>query len=95
VGWLAKLIAMDTPEARKAAMAGTVEDWATESLLAAGAAYQAATGLRMKPGTKPTESCHARVAGRQAAAVSGGDEAGDGNQCCAWIGVISRQTAPH
>jgi hypothetical protein len=47
------LVAMDTPEARKAAMAGTVEDWATESLLAARAAYQdPATGQRMKPGTK-------------------------------------------
>jgi hypothetical protein len=34
-GWLADLIAMDTPEARQQAQAGSVEDWATESLLAA------------------------------------------------------------
>ena len=39
-GWLADLIAMDTDEARSAAMNGTVEDWATESLMAARQAYQ-------------------------------------------------------
>jgi hypothetical protein len=34
-------------------MGGTVEDWATESLLAARAAYQErTTGRRIKPGTK-------------------------------------------
>ena len=34
-------------------MKGTVEDWATESLLAAREAYQdPATGQRLKPGTK-------------------------------------------
>jgi hypothetical protein len=44
---------MDTPEARKAAMAGTVEDWSTEWILASREAYKApATGQRMKPGTK-------------------------------------------
>jgi len=44
---------MDTPEARAKAMAGTVEDWATESLLADREAYKdPATGQRMKPGTK-------------------------------------------
>jgi hypothetical protein len=31
--WLADLKAMDTPENRDKATAGTVEDWATESLL--------------------------------------------------------------
>jgi nuclease S1 len=51
--WLADLIAMDTPEARAKAMAGTVEDWATESLLAAKGAYQdPVTGRRIRPGTK-------------------------------------------
>jgi hypothetical protein len=38
--WLDLLIAMDTPEARQAAQRGSVEDWATESLLAAREAYQ-------------------------------------------------------
>ena len=38
--WLADLGQLDTPEARAAAMKGTVEDWATESLLAARQAYQ-------------------------------------------------------
>ena len=34
-------------------MGGTVEDWATESLLAAQGAYQdLTTGRRIKPGTK-------------------------------------------
>jgi nuclease S1 len=56
-GWLADLVAMDTPEARGKAMAGLVEDWATESLLAARQAYQdPATGMRIKPGTKLADS---------------------------------------
>ena len=51
--WLADLAAMDTPEARDVAMKGTVEDWATESLLAARQAYQLPeTGQRLKPGQK-------------------------------------------
>jgi nuclease S1 len=51
--WLAELAAMDTPEARGHTMAGAVEDWARESLLAARQAYQdPATGQRMKPGAK-------------------------------------------
>jgi hypothetical protein len=51
--WLADLDALDTPEARAKAMSGSVEDWATESLLAARAAYQdPATGQRIKPGAK-------------------------------------------
>jgi hypothetical protein len=41
--WLADLGQLDTPDGRQAAMKGTVEDWATESLLAAGQAYQAAS----------------------------------------------------
>jgi hypothetical protein len=52
-GWLADLIAMDTAEARAAAAKGTVEDWTTESRLAAREAYQdPATGQRMKSGAK-------------------------------------------
>ena len=44
---------MDTPEARAKALSGSVEDWATESLLAARVAYQdPAIGRRIKPGTK-------------------------------------------
>jgi hypothetical protein len=44
---------MDTSEAHSAAIGGTVEDWATESLLAARQAYQdPATGRRIKPGAK-------------------------------------------
>jgi len=38
---------------RQEAMKGTVEDWATESLLAARRAYQVPeTGKRLKPGQK-------------------------------------------
>ena len=51
--WLKDLAAPDTLEARAAAMKGTVEDWATESLLAARQAYQVPeTGNRLKPGQK-------------------------------------------
>ena len=51
--WLTDLAALDTPEARDAAMKGTVEDWATESLLAARQAYQVPeTGKRLKSGQK-------------------------------------------
>ena len=47
------LVVMDTPEARQKAQAGSVEDWATESLLAAREAYQdPGAGQRMKPGAK-------------------------------------------
>jgi hypothetical protein len=49
--WLADLGQLDTQEARAAAMKGTVEDWATESLLAARQAYQVPeSGMRLKPG---------------------------------------------
>ena len=48
--WLAYLALLDTPGNREVAMRGTVEDWATESLLAARAAYQLPkTGPRIKP----------------------------------------------
>jgi hypothetical protein len=51
--WMAELIAMDTPEARAKAMGGSVEDWATESLLAAWAAYvMPETGALIKPGRR-------------------------------------------
>jgi hypothetical protein len=51
--WLAELKAMDTPEARQEAMKGTVEEWATEGLLAARRAYQEPTsGRRIKSGQK-------------------------------------------
>jgi hypothetical protein len=51
--WLAGVLALDSPEARGAAMKGAVEDWATESLLAARQAYQVPeTGMRLKPGRK-------------------------------------------
>ena len=50
--WLVDLAELDTPEARAAAMKGTVEDWATESLLAARHAYQVPeTGMRSKSGS--------------------------------------------
>jgi hypothetical protein len=51
--WMAELTAMDTPEARAKATAGSVEDWATESLLAARGAYvMPETGALIKPGRK-------------------------------------------
>ena len=51
--WLKDLAALDSPEARAMAMKGTIEDWATESLLAARQAYQVPeTGNRLKPGQK-------------------------------------------
>ena len=51
--WLADLAALDTRAARAEAIKGSVEDCATESLLAARQAYQVPeTGLRLKPGQK-------------------------------------------
>jgi hypothetical protein len=48
--WLADLAALDTPDDRQEAMKGTVEEWTTESLLAAWQAYQVPeTGKRLKP----------------------------------------------
>jgi hypothetical protein len=52
-GWLVDLVAMDTDEARREAQAGSVEDWATEPLVAARQAYQdPVTGQRIRPGAK-------------------------------------------
>ena len=51
--WVADLGELDTPNKRAEAMKGTVEDWATESLLLARAAYQVPeTGKRLKAGQK-------------------------------------------
>jgi nuclease S1 len=55
--WLADLAPLDTPEAREAAMHGTVENWATESLLAARQAYRVPeTGKRIKSGQKLSDA---------------------------------------
>ena len=79
--WLDDLIAMDTPEARQKAQGGSVEDWATESLLAAREAYQdPETGNRIKSGAKLGDPYYERNLGREAAVVSGGGEAGVGAQ---------------
>ena len=52
---------MDTPEALAAAQKGSVEDWATESLLASREAYvDPATGQRMKPGAKLGDAYQAK-----------------------------------
>ena len=59
--WLEDLITMDTEEARAEARKGTVEDRATESLLAAREAYKdPRTAERMKPGTKLGDAYQAR-----------------------------------
>jgi nuclease S1 len=51
--WLADLAELDKTGNRDAAMKGTVEDWATESLLAARAAYRVPEiGKWLKPGEK-------------------------------------------
>jgi nuclease S1 len=51
--WVADLGELDTPNKRTEAKKGTVEDWATESLLLARAAYQVPqTGKRLKSGQK-------------------------------------------
>ncbi len=55
--WMADLAPLDTLGNREAAMKGAVEDWATESLLAARAAYQVPeTGKRLKPGQKLSDA---------------------------------------
>jgi hypothetical protein len=59
--WLKDLAASDTAENRLEWIKGTVEDWATESLLAAREAYQdPATGYRIKPGTKLGDAYQAK-----------------------------------
>jgi nuclease S1 len=51
--WLKELAGLATPESTVNASRGSVEDWATESLLAAREAYQdVARGVRIKPGAK-------------------------------------------
>jgi hypothetical protein len=51
--WLADLATLDSADGRLRAAKGTVEDWATESLLAARRAYQVPeTGKRLKSGQK-------------------------------------------
>jgi hypothetical protein len=51
--WVADLTELDTPKRRIEAMRGTVEDWATESLELARAAYVVPeTGKRLKSGQK-------------------------------------------
>jgi hypothetical protein len=51
--WLKDLATLDSPQALADARKGRVEDWATESLLAARAAYVVPqTGGRIKPGQK-------------------------------------------
>jgi S1/P1 Nuclease len=58
--WLADLAELDTAENRAAWMAGKVEDWATESLLAARAAYQVhGSDKRIKSGQKLGEGYQA------------------------------------
>jgi hypothetical protein len=53
VFWLKELEVLDTRAASATAMKGTIEDWATESLLAARHAYQVPeTARRLKPGQK-------------------------------------------
>jgi len=51
--WVTELAEVDTPEARAVAMKGKVEEWATESLMAARGAYLVPkTGQRIKTGEK-------------------------------------------
>jgi nuclease S1 len=55
--WLKELNAMATPQSPVNTAEGTVEDWATESLLAARGAYvNPATKQRIKPGTKLSDA---------------------------------------
>jgi hypothetical protein len=55
--WLAVLTVMNKPEARAKAQRGTIEDWATESLLAARNAYRdPATGRTIQRGDRLGEA---------------------------------------
>ena len=59
--WLTNLAELDTPENRAAWMKGTVEEWATESLLAARDAYVVpGTDQRIKSGQKLSDEYLAR-----------------------------------
>jgi nuclease S1 len=52
-----RLASLAMPEVRQAAMRGTVEAWATESLLAAREAYKVPeAGLRLKSGQKLSDA---------------------------------------
>jgi S1/P1 Nuclease len=51
--WLKELTVLASPQSLDSTSAGTVEDWASESIWCARAAYQdPLTGNRIKPGTK-------------------------------------------
>jgi S1/P1 Nuclease len=51
--WMTDLAALDSPVARQDAMKGTLEDWATESLLGARQAYHVPeSGIRSKSSQK-------------------------------------------
>jgi hypothetical protein len=55
--WQADLASLDSPEDRQQAMRGTVEDWATQSPLAAREAYKVPeTGERLKSGQKLSDA---------------------------------------
>jgi hypothetical protein len=55
--WVADLAELDTPNRRVEALRGTVEDWATESLLLARAAYLVPeTGKRLKAGQRLSDA---------------------------------------
>ncbi len=57
--WLAELAEVDTEKNRATWLGGTVEDWATESLLAPRAAYVVpGTDARIKPGRKLSREYH-------------------------------------
>jgi hypothetical protein len=59
--WLSELVELDTPENRAAWMSGTAEDWATESLFLARAAYVVrGTDQRIKAGQKPGKEYQAK-----------------------------------
>ena len=78
--WLANLGQLDTLVARHEVMKRTVEEWATESLLAAWEAYHVPeTGKRMKSGQKPGDGVHeGEPGGRVTAALWRGRAAGSG-----------------
>ena len=68
-------------EARGKAQAGTVEDWATECLLAAREAYEdPATGQRIKPGAKLGDAYQRGACRCETEALSGGRDIGSSAQ---------------
>ena len=80
--WLKDLAALDTPPARAAAMKGTIEDWATESLLAARQAYLGPRDGQAPQVRAETGGCVPRreSAGCAPTAVPGERAVGDGAQ---------------